>query len=514
MNTRKKSKVMSSVLVYPDPSNAASGEDQPEPEVYPLNDDCSVIIGSDDTCGIYLDSDQVASKHTMLRMVDGVVFASDWFSDVGTLLNGRAIQDATEVGMMDQLAIGPYRLRIVVHSVYESWSAVESFDDEHDAVHSEAVNDAVVSDDASEDSQLTICADSKLEELSALLCEPEPEHTDLPESVESLSSSDTKLQEQLVAAKLQIEQLEKELEYQRSIQDMPESDEDNSNDEEKELLREEVLHLQTELAQREQELQEIATNGHQEVITEPAETAKLVERLEDLLDELQTADQRVLNLEEMLRASDEAYQSEVENHQQIEGWIAQLEQQVAARDDEWLAREQQLRKQLDESNERRKEAEARLTRLHSKKPNADEPAATEFQSQITELQSLNEELGTQLEESKSENTRLNQLIAKAGTNEAEIAQIGQLKQQLRESELELSEKRAELGRQKAELTKLRDEMDELASQMRPMEADNENLKLREFRKHLREIHEQDKQERQEKSLANRISRLWNRLDGR
>jgi len=519
----RKQNVKASVLVYPDRTLEAGGEH--EPEVYSLADNSSFIIGSDRTCRIRLDSDKVSEKHSMLRMVDGAVVVSDWYSDAGTLINRTPITEPTEIGMMDQLEIGPYRIRIVVHAAHEKRATIEDFPEFQgetiDRIEIESSqpttaepDETVISPDETaispDQTAISIVETTMLE--SSKLADEEP--------------SQPSLREQLEAARQEIGQLEKELEYQHSIQDVAGDDElggnfgDDFGDDEKEILREEVSHLQTELAQRDQELADLAEagsvgSGVEQAITEPAETAKLVERLEELLDELQSTDQRVLGLEDSLRASDEAYQAELENHRQIEEWITELEKRVVARDQEWQAREEQLRIQLEAAKKQRPARVPRpMSASHQKNPESEE-TIRELEAQLAEFEKGKVDLLKQFEESREEVERLNLVMARVGTSETEINQIDHLKHQLREKELILSEKAAEMGRQRAELTKMRDELDTLANEFRPAELDTSNgLKLREFRNHLREIHEQDKKSKQDRSLATRISRLWNRLDGK
>lgn len=72
-----------------------------------------------------------------------------------------------------------------------------------------------------------------------------------------------------------------------------------------------------------------------------------------------------------------------------------------------------------------------------------------------------------------------------------------------------------MARNKAELVRLREELEAAQQAIDNAGAENPDVKVRAFRQHLRDIHEQEQNARhQGRGLASRISQLWNRLDNR
>jgi len=114
-------------------------------------------------------------------------------------------------------------------------------------------------------------------------------------------------------------------------------------------LRAEVAHLQQELALREQqwaEGQNLLAQAKEETAAptgDSEDTARLVARMESLLDELDQADQRAAQLEGLLRRAEEAAEAEREERRHLESWMGDIECRVGQREAEWHAERELLR---------------------------------------------------------------------------------------------------------------------------------------------------------------------------
>ena len=75
-----------------------------------------------------------------------------------------------------------------------------------------------------------------------------------------------------------------------------------------------------------------------------------------------------------------------------------------------------------------------------------------------------------------------------------------------EESVRLSEERSALARERLELNAQKQQLQASSA------GDRSDHRIRAFREHLREIHMQEKQERESRSLAGRISRLWSSVD--
>jgi len=109
----------------------------------------------------------------------------------------------------------------------------------------------------------------------------------------------------------------------------------------------EIEQLRFEIANRDSQIMALKNdrNNSAETVDEEV-TVKLVNRLEDLLAELQTSDDRIQGLEELLRVSEQATATEQEERAQIEQWIAEIENRVGQREAEFQVEVENLTQQL------------------------------------------------------------------------------------------------------------------------------------------------------------------------
>jgi chromosome segregation ATPase len=283
--------------------------------------------------------------------------------------------------------------------------------------------------------------------------------------------------------------------------------------EEIDLLRSEIELLQSELSQRDAEL----LNVREQMLStcdvdEPAddeEVVRLVNRLEELLDELKSSDDRVLTLEEFLRASDEANQAEQEERRQLESWVAEIEQRVSAREAESAAEISRLQGRNKETQNQLRRAEAQIRKMAQ--PSSNDSSAQSFSNEaIQGLRQQNEEMSRQLQALNEENEALRKEISdnqSAGSSE----EVRSLEQKLAQLELDASRERADLARQRAEIERAKDEIQQKLVSGTVSDSD---CRFAAMRQHLRELHEADELEREEKrqrSLSGRIARLLGRV---
>jgi chromosome segregation ATPase len=283
------------------------------------------------------------------------------------------------------------------------------------------------------------------------------------------------------------------------------------------LLRAEVSHLQSELTDRDVRLAEMSaqdawTCAHaveREADDELPEeqVAALLDRLESLLSELAESDRRVKTLEEMLQNFEQVAAAEGEEQRQVEAWIKDIEGRFAQRENEWRAEVEFLNGRLEDVTAERDRAEQMLARAHTP-----DRAAQMQQEVLHGLRRQVAQLGEQLAHSEKSRQDLERRYAAFDVEEAEHRSQERVAELLREERLQLAEERTELAVLRAELARAKVEI----AEQEPVRAelpDEATTQIRALRQHLREIHEQEEHERDERRLSRRIARLWKRLEG-
>jgi len=275
-----------------------------------------------------------------------------------------------------------------------------------------------------------------------------------------------------------------------------------------ELLKAEIERLQTELVDR-----EISSENRNEVFygsTDPAtaeECEKLLGRLDDLLAELDQSDQRIAILEDLLRASEEATAAEREERRQLEAWVGDIEQRISDRESGWKAEIELLRRRLKEATEQRSHIDQSLASPEGQSGN-DGHARAEIEG--WRLRAA--ELQQQLADADRERLALNQKLQQQAAN---LGQTSQLDQELREERVKMAQERAEMARQRADLISLKAQLDQQSKSVETPKLEVEN-RMRAFRQHLREIHDQEQTEQPSEptTLSSRIAQLWKKLEER
>ncbi len=449
-------------------------------------------------------------------MAEGKVFVTDWYSETGTYVNGEKIYTETLLRPNDNLIVGAYQIRYAMST--ESRAEYVSFKqgagaDEPAATRPEFDDpcDRQPPPQPMEPAGGPVPGDSETG-----IAEFAPGEINIPGEPLNESVPANDVASQLQAAHEEIERLNRELEYQMALAAMHDSRSspyDGFGGDESDLLRAEIEHLQTELSRRETEIQELLGRQPNENLAsddaDDSDTARLVERLDQLLSELKASDERVRNLETLLQASDDAAHAEREEREQLSCWVTEIDSRVSERERNWQLEKQRLEGKLQEATQRYEQAEnniEQVVKLH----------ANEFQQnmqkQVSELTRQNSRLASELESAKSAYSQLEKLVAEVGVSESELKAMAVKQDELRAHEVELAQERAQIARQRAEVARLRDELELAVGQVQPQDMENPDCRIRQFREHLREIHEKEQQERRQRSLSGRISRLWKRVD--
>ncbi len=236
---------------------------------------------------------------------------------------------------------------------------------------------------------------------------------------------------------------------------------------------------------------ECATDPNERLTVQQSQ--QLLDRLEHMLNELQQKDEQVATLTDLLEAAEETNRLERDERGQLNSWLKDIEQRFGSREQEWQAEREELNKRLQLIIAERDRAENTVKA---------DSATGKLQAAQNLLQALRvtaDEQRRQLQESEATISEL----------QHKLKQVQELRP--REERVELAELKAEIARQKQEIESLR-----LQGQRGSM--DDADLKLRALRQHLNEIHEEEKIRRAEleeqNKLSNRLSRLWWRMEGR
>ena len=433
-----------------------------------------LFVGSDEGSDICLPDENAASTHCQISAENGRITVRDCYSETGTFVDGNRISE-TQLEENAELGVGTAVLSVTLENP-------------RPAPADGGVVAAVVAEDFGEgDTELLAPeSDSPAEEVDQAP-DPDPSHAEL---------SDLRLQ--LDQAQAEIEVLHSRL----ATATAPVPDGDPYEEEMLELLRAEVMDLQAALAEQ----QQAATgptaggspnSGGDDVL--PSDDAeKLVGRLEYLLQELQERDEQVAALTELLSLAEETNRAERDERAQLDSWLKDIEERFGCREQEWLAQRDRLQSDIDTISAERDRAEAAMNADSS---NTKLEAA---QNVLTALRDTAEGQRQQLVESEKTIAELR--------HELELAKRVQPSQEVvqpREELVQLAEERAELARQRQEL-----ELESVRREEQRSGPNEATLKLQVLRQHLKDIHQQEQKEKEERKLGSRISRLWSRIENR
>ena len=523
------------------------------PSTFNLDEGNSVFIGSGSNCGIQLSGDNIFQIHCMVWNKDNTVAVQDWNTNA-TFVNGRQIDSELTLKSGDQIVIGNCQLIPVLDRQFHLGIATELMNNPPDFPNVDTSLELARSTTSAPttlaSTALTTEPNERYEEPAAEeslagsmsfdetslsdtreadgFGEADPFHSDLEQLVESTTSflesqSDTRKSSPNGQSDSRsscgefVYDIDADLngdddeEFDGSLYaDAFVDEESDENDEE--LLKVEVEQLRFELAEKDAKIRSLMDqrNGHAETIVDDEQTIKLVNRLEELLDELQTSDDRIKGLEELLRVSDQATQAEKEERQQLESWVTEIENRVADRQSESDAEIERLTRQLEEARTHAKQAEKRFRKLAQAQQASPNHAVTLDQASelIQECRQQIDLLRKELAQCRAENEQLRSQPSADPVLLNVRDENQQLKEKMAKLEVEGAREKAELARKHAEIERLRGDLEEkLASAKKFNKGDS---RIQAMRQHLRDIHEEEKLEKEERwrqSLGGRIVRL-------
>lgn len=425
-----------------------------------------VIVGSSDRCGLSLFGDDIASMHCSLRRDNVGVWLSDWQSRSGTFLDGVRVSEETQVQPGDTIQVGNYTIQL-------GFSELGSTDGTEPANTADcsAVSNAAAMSPAPEES-LSRPAETRRSEN---LVETFPTPQQLP-SLERKATEEAAKAIDMVPA-------------EQSHEDM---------------LRAEILQLQYELAERDAQLGELADSvATSDTRPDEASSDQLLGRIEELLDELDRNDARMATLEELLIAAEEANCAEREERRQLEAWVADIETLVSEHDKTRSVEVETLKQRVATLVAERDDLMQQLSRPASGKHS--DQADAEDTEEVAKLRVQIAHLGQQLQ---AANATASRFEGELRLRDTQLTETKDAKRSLREEHLKLAEERAALARLRAEIAANQAELPTRP----PDERTDVDSRVRVFRQHLREIHEEEKQEHKTRTLSARIAQLWNYVE--
>lgn len=494
-----------------------------------VSEDDSLIVGSSQSCSVRLECNDVASMHCMIRLEHGRLTVQDWYTALGTYLNGERIQDPCDFHFGDEIRIGDFRLTAEPFdpgldgppATHPSGVAGEapppnanvaeaaSFGSDAGSVRHEA---ATHEDDGP--SVAEWAGESGLGEVNAAFRE-ESRSDRLQPSEDGPAEADHYQQEPAADVKqlrLRITALELEngeLRLQAAaLKESAGVSADPFDLEMVELLKSEIEQLQHEVAQQDARIAELAAADRPaDDGPDDGESAALVERLDQMLNELQLSDERVVMLQDLLRAADEATRAESEERRQLVAWMEDIEAKIGEREAEWQASQKALQDRINEFTANRERFDERLKELGNKEGTA--ASARLIEDLRVEIESLREKLDA----TEQARQALRKKIDDVEFQNSIEARDKFIEQKIREERLQLANEHAQIARERAEVARLRAQFDSAPAAPQAPSFDEATCRVQAFREHLKDIHKEESKDKDSKKLSSRLSRLWKRLDG-
>ena len=455
---------------------------------HPLQHGRSVVIGSSPHCGIQIAGKDVASMHCVIDLNDGVLGIQDWASPTGTIVNGTPITARISICENDQVKIGSATIAIrrTVTDLdrdekdHEPATQSDECDLEDSYLTSEIDLENAVDDSAELETETPIGERSSDE-----VPPPEPE----PVAVQHDWASG----------------FDAPIDHPAASDPWDAADEFDQYDAETvQLLKAEIDDLRSMLADRDAQVDQFSRSScfdtaNEQVDHSDQDAGVLQRRVDELLAEAAENDERVQIHQGLLEAAELKNQAESEERLALEAWVGEIEHRMGQRETEWKAEIESVREQLSVVENERNQLQHKLREVASRFG-----AKDVYRETLDQLQ--------------ADNATLQQQLGKLRK------QAGALKQQLdnvqnRESE-EIQHERALVAKERADVSRMRFELSRKLSEFEQstpakMPADQDiDVRVQALRSHLREIHEQEKREREERgeSLFSRISGMWKKMD--
>ena len=80
--------------------------------IHELQPGNGAVTGSDRTCSLHLEGDEIGALHCMIRYEFGEIHVKDWYSDSGTFINNHRIDTETVLPDGGEIRIGSFQIRV------------------------------------------------------------------------------------------------------------------------------------------------------------------------------------------------------------------------------------------------------------------------------------------------------------------------------------------------------------------------------------------------------------------
>lgn len=490
------------------------------PTHYEVTPDSTIIVGSGPTCGIVIKSPGVGPIQCMLALHGDQLELQPWPTASGTQLNGQEVEARTPLKAGDKILIGETTL--TVESGPAPHETTPTSDATQEPTTSASRSDLARPRETTSESAVDSPPAPTESAVSPSKQEPDLAHESIDELIDSGDNADDPLHNDPWADL--DEPSETNSTCNPSFDSAPNTaspsarvspvfnwDEDELEDETFAILKAEIVQLQSELADRDLQLEALRNGEVDEslnMFSDHSEQDTMLTRIDDLLRELSESDERLSLLQTMLAASETATRAEQEERKQLEAWVGDIEQRLgeneAVRDAEVAA----LRRQIGQLTEQRDQAEARLASAA-----ASNTVQQETESLLRQLRAENARLEGELADAATRSEQLQQQLESVETRSTLQAQQQEVDSAIREERARIAQQQAQLARERAELAaKLSDieRADERGES--PGRVDD---RVNALRDHLREIHQQEGSpvvSGERSGLMSRIAGLWNKLE--
>ncbi len=456
---------------------------------FDLGSEHGVFIGRSSNCGLQLEGADISDIHCRIGLEDGQLWVQNWMSAKPTLLNGEQVTSKTQVGQGAIIEVGPYSIQIAQPDAAEKNCTESNFETVDMALQFER-------EELEEDPFAGETGDEQPRwqtESAELAFEHQPD--DQPKMQTVAQRVETKIAPaDEVASQSEQVAVEEQLEDCGFDFFADEGLEETYDRATVELLQAEIDDLRTALAAHDAEVASEPTQIAEGPADEQAEAPdQVLQRMQELIDEANRADERVMILEEMLHAAEDANRAEVEERSHLEAWVGDIEKRVGQREQEHQAEQDALRQRLSDS-------EHDIAKLHQKLQQAAadiHSAPAQYEETIEGLQTNNQDLQDRLADAEKDLRSMQQKLAN---------QVDQTELALREERAKIAKEHAEVSRMKFEFAQKVKELEEIPT----AETDPSSQSLRDHRQHLRQMSEKRKQE--SNTLSSRLKSLWKRVE--
>lgn len=442
----------------------------------------ALLVGKSSNCGLRLRGHDLSDIHCRIGFDGGQLWVQDWMSATGTKVNGEPVTSKVQVGHGAIVEVGSYKIQLA-----------KSKDVVSNAIH----------ETPSGTKFPTVPVDKKsspgdvrqhTEPVSPVALHAKQEHKTALSDVNRVSPA----RPQMSGATTDSHSTNSSCQTIKALNsavDFPAGDEDVYDRETVELLQAEIEDLRAALAQRDAE-RCCTDNTPDHFARETEDSSDASQRIRELADEANRADERVMLLEEMLHAAEDANRAEVEERAQLEAWAGDIEQRISQREQEYTAELEVLRERLDQDDQRFSLLQRELKQTASSEDSVNQ----RYEETVESLQQENRQLQDFLIEAQREIRLLQQKLA----NVTETTGV-----ELREERAKIAKEHAEMSRLKFEYAQKIKELDE--GLPKPNESDPRLQILQEHRQCLREISRQKIREQEQYPVASRLKSLWNRV---